>query len=221
MAQLRKTVSVATVLTEGRYEKTIPQDLWDLFIRQLAEIGKCSLHNYKLIPSSAITSGKDVHLTIFTDASTSQIISAYLTYNTDNGEKVSYQILGRSYLSNPTSTVHKCELQSLRLGSSVLRKLVSELTENLNSALLLTDSLVSVHWCLNNSEKLGVFVQNRTENICRNLKDAHAELTLLDSLARGPSDPHLDMLGWVSGREKTAIWAQNTTIMEKQVKTPQ
>ena len=93
MAQLRETVTVATVLTEGRYEKTIPQDLWDLFIQQLAEIGKCSLNNYKRIPSSAITSGKDVELTIFTDASTSQIISAYLTYNADNGEKVSYLIL--------------------------------------------------------------------------------------------------------------------------------
>ena len=39
-------------------------------------------------------------------------------------------------------------------------------------------------------------MQNRTENISRNLKDAHAELTLS---ATGPSDPHLDLLGWISG----------------------
>ena len=98
VAQLRTTISKITQ-TANRWDARIAPSQWNFFAKQLIELNKASLYEYKRIPSSALVKGKDISLICLADAGRdSMVMTFYLVYNTKSGHKVSSLPMARSYL---------------------------------------------------------------------------------------------------------------------------
>ena len=111
MGQLRHTVSTGMTMTKGCWESTVSPELWEFFCTQLLQLHMTCLFKNPRVPAGAITGNNSCDLLILSDASTSQIIQAFLLYQTPDGVECSL-LFARSYLSNSSTTVPRIELQA-------------------------------------------------------------------------------------------------------------
>ena len=166
--QLRAVASAATVETGGVWEREVSEETWRHFLECMVEIAKAAFHCYPRIPKGAILKGANVILFVMTDASLSQVVACYLSYEMAYGRAI-ILILAKGYLSATSKTIPKLELSVVSIGANILKQLVEELKSLLREALLVTDSMVSVHWIISNKPNLMTFCKNRVASVRENL----------------------------------------------------
>jgi hypothetical protein len=110
-------------------------------------------------------------------------------------------LFARSYLSNPSTSVPRIEIQALSLAAAIFYKITSELGPQIRQAYICGDSIVSIHWVNhNNTDALDFFVENRILNIRSKINDGIEELKKTNMLEEGSKNKNFeDTLYWVRG----------------------
>ena len=155
-----------------KWDDPLPTELEEMFINLTNQLEKISRAEYPrcLFPEVNFTPKPDVIcLHIFCDAGDNCYgITAYLRYEKKVTNKYHTKLIyacSRTAPSKSKLTMPKKELCSLLLGSKkgeYLRNIISIERDNV---FLHSDSIVAIFWCLQNPDKLKVYVSNRVKKI--------------------------------------------------------
>ena len=186
LAQTRNTVSLAMKNSLGQWDEPVNEDIWNFFIAQMIELWLCSLHKYSRFPPSACSNPASTTLLVLSDASLSIILHCFLILSPHTQAKqnegkrqpewtpnIVNFLSHRSFLSSEITHIPQRELQGLSLGSQMLKQIVSELGISLKKIILGVDAKVAIWWSIsNNTEKMSIFVANRSTIIKNELNQA-------------------------------------------------
>ena len=154
------------------WDDFLPKDLetmFDKWTNQLENISLAAYPRYLFPELKGTPKPEDIYLHIFCDAGENCYgITAYIRY-VDNDTGVFYSKLiyacSRTAPSKNRLTIPKKELCSILLGNQKGEYLRNIINISADNTFVHSDSMVALFWCMQNPEKLKIYVSNRVKKI--------------------------------------------------------
>ena len=100
----------------GETKAAVTDDIWNLFVKMYIEVLKASFHQYPRYLTSKVDYSIRPLLLVFTDASQSTVVAAYIAYTSIEGKLVMHLVYAKGGLGSAGQTIPKKELQGVTNG---------------------------------------------------------------------------------------------------------